>query len=207
MSEVTICNQALTALGSASGLNTGFITSLQDNTREAQLCALWYPSARDAVLHDGAWTFATKRAALVADATAPEWGYSTRFLLPTDVFHVFEMYEDPEDPNPSIKRWEIEGDYLLADLEKVWIRYITRVEDTTRYRPLFTQALVYRLAMELAIPIVQSRQLQVEMEQKYNERLSKALNIDGTQGHNRRIQTRGKLTVARGAYFGRGIRR
>ena len=207
MSEVVICNQALTALGGASGLNTGFITSLTDDTREAQLCALWYPSARDAVLQDGVWTFATKRATLVPDATPPDWGYSTRFLLPNNSLHVFEMYDRPEDPQPSIRPWEIEGRYLLTDYDTVWIRYIERVTDTAIFKPLFTQALVYRLAAELAVPIVQSNTVKQGMEQLYQQRLQVALNNDGTQGANRRVQSRGRLTVSRGAYYGRGIRR
>ncbi len=201
MSETQICNLALAELGAAQ------ITSLTDNTTEAKLCALWYEPARDAVLHDGVWSFATARAALVADATAPSWGYSTRFLLPNNTLHVFEVYDDPEDPQPTIHRWEVEGDYLLADRETVWIRYVQRIEDVTRFRPLFTQALVYRLAAELAVPIVQSRALKDGMEQLYQQRLQAALNTDGMQGHNRRVTSRGRMTTQRGAYYGRGLRR
>ena len=52
-SEMLICNQALSRMGS-----TQQISSFTDNSNEAMECALWYPSMRDAMLSDFPWPWA-----------------------------------------------------------------------------------------------------------------------------------------------------
>jgi hypothetical protein len=69
MSEVDICNLALSHLG-----DTAAVLSIRppDASVQAQLCARFYPIARNAVLEMGAWGFATRRVKLaqVANPTA-----------------------------------------------------------------------------------------------------------------------------------------
>jgi len=66
MSEVTICNLALGHLG-----DTANIASLNERSRQAQLCARFYPVARNALLEMSTWGFATRRVklALVSNPT------------------------------------------------------------------------------------------------------------------------------------------
>jgi len=68
MSEVTICNLALGHLG-----DTATVASIKppDNSVQAQLCARFYPIARNALLEMSTWGFATRRVklALVANPT------------------------------------------------------------------------------------------------------------------------------------------
>ena len=63
MSEVTICNLALSHLG-----DTAQVTSIKppDGSVQAQLCANFYYQARNALLEMHAWGFATRRAVLAA---------------------------------------------------------------------------------------------------------------------------------------------
>ena len=69
MSEVTICNLALSHLG-----DTATVASIRppDASVQAQLCARFYPIARNSLLEMEAWGFAARRAllALVADPLA-----------------------------------------------------------------------------------------------------------------------------------------
>ena len=69
MSEVTICNLALSHLG-----DTANVQSIKppDNSKQAQLCAKFYYVARNSLLEMANWGFATKRAvlALVSDPLA-----------------------------------------------------------------------------------------------------------------------------------------
>lgn len=66
MSEVSICNLALSHIG-----DTAAVTSIKppDSSQQAQLCSHFYYIARDAMLEMGSWSFATKRVklALVKD--------------------------------------------------------------------------------------------------------------------------------------------
>lgn len=61
MSEVTICNLALSHLG-----DTAVVASIRppDGSVQAQLCARFYAPARDALLEMAAWGFATRRVKL-----------------------------------------------------------------------------------------------------------------------------------------------
>jgi hypothetical protein len=61
MSEVTICNLALSHLG-----DTAEVTSIKppDASVQAQLCARFYPMARNALLEMANWGFATRRVTL-----------------------------------------------------------------------------------------------------------------------------------------------
>ncbi|MGA9070082.1 MAG: hypothetical protein WB424_07500 [Terracidiphilus sp.] len=72
MSEVTICNLALSHLG-----DTAEVTSIKppDGSVQAQLCARFYWAARNALLEMASWGFATQRVALtaVANPTVNSW--------------------------------------------------------------------------------------------------------------------------------------
>lgn len=61
MSEVIICNLALSNIG-----DTATVASIKppDASIQAQLCARFYPVARDALLEMGSWGFATRRTQL-----------------------------------------------------------------------------------------------------------------------------------------------
>jgi len=81
MSETAICNQALSWLGA------GRILSLDDGTELSDLCKDNYEPLRDAVLEEARWTFATKRYEFLPMAEEPAYGYSTQFLIPTEVLN------------------------------------------------------------------------------------------------------------------------
>lgn len=67
MSEVTICNLALSHLGDTAAVAS---ISPPDSSVQAQLCARFYPMALNALLEMASWGFATRRVAL-AEVTNP----------------------------------------------------------------------------------------------------------------------------------------
>ena len=71
MSEVTICNLALGHLG-----DTATVASIKppDASVQAQLCARFYPMARNALLEMASWGFATRRVKLAEVALPAEVG-------------------------------------------------------------------------------------------------------------------------------------
>lgn len=180
MSEISISNHALALLGVRP------IISFDDGTTESALCAQLFPPVRDEVLEVRAWSFATDRATLLPDATAPAWGYSHRFLIPTTTKRVLAVWENPPQPgqeNVTIPlNWNREGRYILCSLEKVYIRFTHLVTDTTQYSALFADALAYRLAADMCIALTQSRTLMVDLNTLYQGKLITAGITDAQQG-------------------------
>ncbi len=178
-SPVAICNRSLTLLGG----NT--ITSFEDDIVEAKLCNIHYTQVRDAVTSAIEWTFATKRAGpLTPDAQAPLFGYSFQYTLPSDLmlllFATTQAHGDHE-----IARYVIEGGKLLADVGTgVYIRYNARITDTTKFVQPYTEALVARMAAELAVPLTESRTLQGQFFKIYQAKLDEAAAVDNLQGRN-----------------------
>jgi hypothetical protein len=96
-SEVGICNLALSHLG-----DTATVASIKppDASVQAQLCARFYPIARDALLEMGSWGFATRRVQLTrlnlptftdaaGNATPGTWLYA--YALPNAVINVISV--------------------------------------------------------------------------------------------------------------------
>jgi hypothetical protein len=71
MSEVTICNLALSHLGDTANVKS---IAPPDSSVQAQLCARFYYVARNALLEMAAWGFATRRAKLAEIAITPPVG-------------------------------------------------------------------------------------------------------------------------------------
>lgn len=100
MSEVDICNLALGHLG-----DTAAVMSIKppDSSVQAQLCARFYPIARDALLEMHAWGFATLRVALAlvdnptldiavaADPTATEGTWQFAYGVPSDAINLLAV--------------------------------------------------------------------------------------------------------------------
>ncbi len=140
-SEVQICNLALAKFGDLS------ITALTDATKEARICNVFYPQARDLLLYQHPWNFAMSRADISAEVeTAPafEWDYA--YTLPTSpaCLRVWELYG-------SDAQWIVEGGQLLTNLDaEIYIRYIAQVTTTGSFSPAFVNCLSTFLAAYIA---------------------------------------------------------
>jgi hypothetical protein len=170
MSEVSICNSALIKLGASR------IASLAEQSKEAKLCDEQYDKLRDEVLTDHPWNFSIKRVALAKLPTVPVFGFANEFQLPNDCLRVLELNTGTDYD------YQIEGDKLLIDIEAVSIKYISRVEDTTKFSTLFSSALAYRIAAELAYPLVQSNSVAEKAKQDYLVALRNAKTVDAQEG-------------------------
>jgi hypothetical protein len=180
MSEVQICNQALALLGAE------LITSLDDNTVEAKLSALYYPTIRDAVQYTYDWTFCIRWADLPQLADPPLSEFENAYQIPNDTLRVLFVGQDYEHVD---RNYRIEGDVIVTNSVSCKAQLLTRVEDTSKFSPLFQQALVARLAAELAIPITNSRTLQEQNYAIYRSKMGEAETMDATQGRPRRMRS------------------
>ena len=163
-SVIDICNLALSHIGKFP------INSLEDKTKEAQECRLLYPRARESTLRDHDWNFATKRLTMaLIDQEYPGWKYVYQY--PTDCIRAMKIY------NPASRVDEIEyeigvnntlsGRVILTDYPNAVLIYVASVTDPNVFDAMFTDALSYRLAADLALPLRGEAQIQSSMVQNY----------------------------------------
>ena len=203
ISPVAICNLALGWLGG------DLIISLDDPSVEAKLCKANYELLRDAVIEEREWTFAVKRLEPAGLVAGPLYGFDKAFQIPPEVIRVLQVSRAGEVIDGTIIEgsflsatrggtgtgretrieWNREADMIFANnSDRIFIRALIRIEDTTKYSPSFDQALAARLAMELAIPITNSRTLQKDMASLYVEKMRLAAATDGMQGRSQNVR-------------------
>lgn len=143
-SETDIANSALVKIG------VDTISALSDNTKAAKLCNARYAYTRDEILSQHPWNCAKKRASLALDGAAPAYYFTARFALPADFMKWFDSDMDLDD------EWSLESGYILNFKSTLNITYIYKLTDTTKFDPLLTESIAWRLAADLAYPMVQS---------------------------------------------------
>jgi len=157
--EVSICNLALARLG-----DSATVTSLDppEGSVQAQLCATFYPIARDAMLELHMWGFATKRATLaeldLADMPSM-WSYA--YAMPSNVIKIIALQDQhaiDDYMHPPVEYTsEVSStgaQILFTNQQNAVIRYVGLVTDPTTFPPLFITALSFHLAAMLAGPII-----------------------------------------------------
>jgi len=149
MSEVDICNAALSKLGAEP------ILALTDNNNRGRAVGGRYAFVRDAELRRHRWKFAIQRVSLAALAQAPDSDYERQFQLPNDFLRLLPGADIRSMPDASDFRtgqsalYQIEGRRILTDLSApLAIRYTARVVDTATFDSAFSEALASRLAYE-----------------------------------------------------------
>lgn len=154
-SEVDIANLALGHLG-----DDATVASFDppEGSPQAEHCAHFYPIARDTLLEEYAWTFATVTEPLVLLGPAVDgWTYS--YALPNLCLKVLSVYtpgnRNDDDPLPFELETMADGQLiLLTDVPNAIIRYTRKITDSSRFSPLFTETLSWLLASMLAGPIL-----------------------------------------------------
>lgn len=175
-SVVDLCNLALARLG-----DNATIASIDppEGSAQAEHCARFYPIARDSLLELHDWNFATKRIA-PAQVTYEfnQWQYA--YAAPADLIKVVSVL-DPESTNDNAtnlivqdtvfgsvntglglynpKEFSLEIDssgnkIICTNQENALIRYTALITDSSKFSPLFTEALSWLLASYIAGPLL-----------------------------------------------------
>lgn len=154
-SEVDICNLALARLG-----DNATVASIDppEGSPQAEHCARFYPVARDSLLEMHAWRFATRRV-LLAKLAVESWDWSFAYAVPTDALKLLGVLSAAASSVDKAQPYETESGangalIILTNQENASLRYIARVTDTTRFSPLFVDALAWLLASYLAGPVL-----------------------------------------------------
>lgn len=179
-SNTEIANIAISHLG--SGKDIGDLDS--ENSPEANAVRRFYNTARDEVLRDFPWPFATKYVALglVAsnpDDVADEWDYSYRY--PSDCLYLRRIASGSRNDSRQsrvnyIVSQDDQGLLILTDMQDACMQYTVRVTDESRFSPDFVMAFSYLLAFYTAPRITAGDpfNLQDRTIKAYFQALSKA---------------------------------
>lgn len=185
-SVVGICNLAMSHLSRRAEITA---ISPPDGTKEAALCQIFYPVARDFILSQREWIFAKTRVAL-ADLGSPPGDWQYRYgPLPADYLRAIALYVTGEDPslNPGGHPYKIEWDatagypVLFANIETAELHYIFRQEVTGYYDANCVLAMSWYLASLLAGPLTQDKNKGALCEQKALYYLGEAGQINANQ--------------------------
>lgn len=175
-SEVDIANLALARLGDSATVSS---MNPPDGSSQAEHCARFYPIARDSLLDMHEWGFATKRVILAQLTNAwPQWAYS--YAVPSDSMTLLAVLapNSTDDyssglvlsetlsgavntgsgiytPQEFVTEADANGNEVIyTNQVNATLRYTARVTDTTKFPPLFVDALGWLLASNLAGPVL-----------------------------------------------------
>lgn len=154
-SEVDICNLALARLG-----DNATVASIDppEGSAQAEHCARFYPMARDSLLEMHPWKFATRRV-MLAKLTVKSWNWAFAYAEPTGALKLLGVLSATASNDDETQPFEVESDangstIILTNQEDASLRFIARVTDTTKFSPLFVDALAWLLASYLAGPVL-----------------------------------------------------
>lgn len=157
---VNIFNLALSACGSQAS-----VSDPDENSREAALCRLWYDQTRDTIMASAPWPSVRRYARLaqlrekgdlwLAGDPSPQFRFS--YAIPSDMLHPYRM--------ESYQRFELSsvasGRIISSNEEQPILLYNIRVNDTALWESGLRTAIIYGLAVNLAIPLTgRSQRLQ-----------------------------------------------
>lgn len=165
VSVVSICNRALQKLGAAR------ITSIDQNSVNARACNACYEQARDYLLRVYVWNFSITRTN-VASTTSPTDRYPYAYQIPSDCVRVL-----PADQNEGIYMtdWKLEGQLILTtESAPLYLKYAARIEDPTKFDPIFAELLSTKMAMEMCEELTQSNSKLVALKDQYKDALNDA---------------------------------
>ena len=149
--ELDIVNLALSRLGESP------IASLNESSPAAVAARTQYDPARRAALRNFNWTFSLKRAHLTRLAVGVEGHYAYTYQLPPDCLRpirlISEIEGTPADTGGTVGFEPVGDRKICCDEEDPLLEYVADITDPTLFDDLFVDALSYRLASSLAMPI------------------------------------------------------
>lgn len=150
-SVADICNLSFTHYGQTTDIIS---INPPDDSVEAKLCAVFYPLARDVLLEQYAWTFATKRNTL-APLTSTREDFAYAYALPGDCLKPRKLLLEGYSSDSESEVFEVEDGVLYAGAPStVTLVYTYKLTSTGKFTPGFISALSFLLASYTAGPVL-----------------------------------------------------
>ena len=187
-SAIDIASRALILIGAEP------ITSFGDDSSEAVVATNMYEDVVRATLSSARWRFATEQAVLAQLTDAPTGRFTIAHQLPTDTLVVHTV-----TVNDNLVDFTVYGDKVFSDQstqDTLIADFTFRAKENT-FPSYFSLAVEYALASIFATSIARDDGLMVRIEQKAQQLLAKARNLDSQQQTSRRLSTRRFITDRR----------
>lgn len=176
MNRTDICNLALDHLREAP------IGHIDADGSVSEWFQRNFDAVLDGVLRDHPWNFAITRASIAVDGTAPDFGWTYRYALPTDCVRLLQIRSGGYLNGAPVEH-EIEGEYILTNAPTpLKIRYIKTMSDPSKWDALFVEAMAAALALKMSHWLTGKTSYVQMAKALYDEALAKAKRVDGMEG-------------------------
>lgn len=186
VSEVRICNMALSNVGASST-----IESLDELNAQAKICDLWYDFSRRQTLAIYDWNFARKRQILATHTDAPPDTWKFRYQYPVDSVKL-RLLENPAGRVTDAVPFEIESSgetkSILTNLEEATAVYTFNLTSTPLFSEMFVEMFAFALASKICFSLTSDLQLRDKMVDAFVRmaRVAPAVNANERVGENPR---------------------
>lgn len=148
-SEIDICNLALAHLGDRANVSS---INPPERSVQAEHCARFYPIARDTLLEMHPWNFARTRVEPAGlESRVSYWPYA--WSTPNNCINIIAALPEGATSDDQVTSFKQESDIIYTREPLDWLLFTAKVVDTTKFSPLFSDALAFLLAGYLAGPI------------------------------------------------------
>ena len=170
-SKTSLCNLALRRVGEKT------IQSLDEGTKQSDLCNELYEPVMEQVLAMHNWNFALQRAELAQSTTSPAYGWVYSYPLPTSpkCLRVIRM-EDTD------YEFVVEGRNLLTDEGTCKILYVGMVDDPSTMSPLAQKVFYLSMAVEMAFTLTATNTVLNGLYDQLQAAISEARCMDALEG-------------------------
>lgn len=175
-----ICNMALVSLGMRA------VARLDERTPEAIESARFYPVALEQTLRDYPWKFAQRRERPAAMDVPAGWAreYAFAYAYPNDALRLHYLIEPC---GTKSKKFQVAADatrtIVATNIPDALMVYTAKVEDITRFDPLFVQALARKLQALLVVPLLKNTPSLIKAaEELYALEIARAKTADAREG-------------------------
>lgn len=166
--SVDICNQALILLGQEP------IITMDDSSKQSRLCKRLYEPTLETLLREYPWSFAIRRVILSPEVDTPGFGFTHKFVLPTDCMRIVSTgLEDDQ--------FTIEGNRILCDEVVVYLKYVCKPESASVYDSHFVQVLTHRLAKVMCQALTADLDLLRTIASMENSAIVRAMNTQAIE--------------------------
>ena len=178
LTDTDIGNMALARIGYSSEQ----ISSLAEDSAEAQEVAFWYEKKRDELLEMCPWEIMKKWDELVLVEENPNLDYAYSYRYPTDcvfgrdilIGSVDSRIYGPQNPVPYTTGMDDQGLLIYTDQEDACLKYTARRTNTAYWPMAFGSALAWFLAIELVIPLSRDVSIKVNAKAEFEDALKQA---------------------------------
>lgn len=165
-SKIDVFNMALAHIGASTT-----VADEQEHSPERVACSRFWETCRDTLFsyQSVPWRFAKARV-LLADLGSPPAGWGYRYRYPNDCITAIEVTvtgraELFEKKAKFQVEHEASGRVIVCDIPEAELVYVKRVEAVERWPGSFVEAMAYRLAAMIAMPLKKETSLRNDLLQ------------------------------------------